>query len=151
LEKERDIQERYRVYEECESEYMQGRSVKEIGKRHGVEEWMLLDWEDRFSWKEKRLHFLASAGGAAAMIRDMMGRKVAAGYAAGGVDMGMVEDLAKIGKALTSLDSEGVGTAGVMAVIKDLSVWVRTAASSAEEYNLVSLYLQRYLQEVALK
>lgn len=85
------------------------------------------------------------------MVREMMGRKVASGYAVGELSMELVEEMGKLGKALSQLDSEGVGTAGVMAVIRDLSVWVRGAAKSAEEYNLVSLYLQRYLQEVALK
>lgn len=146
-----DIQVRYRKYEECESEYLRGREINDIAKRHGVEEWRVHEWEGRFSWREKRVHFLGSVQGASAMVREMMGRKVASGYAVGELSMELVEEMGKLGKALSQLDSEGVGTAGVMAVIRDLSVWVRGAAKSAEEYNLVSLYLQRYLQEVALK
>ena len=137
----------YRSYDEAESGYLSGKSLGELSSLLKLELSLLEEWRGRFLWDEKRIIYQSSGRGAAAIVRELMLRKVNGAQASQGVSMEMVDEIARISKSLRDLETDAVGTAGIMTVIRDLALWVRGRSRSPEEYHLVSLNLQGYLRE----
>jgi hypothetical protein len=144
---DRDRLDFYRCFNEAEDLYLIGCSLETISDRVKVTVKRLENWKERYVWETKKAAMMETPRGIGAMLREHLRVQVQEAMEKKELNPEKLEEIGRLTGLISKIEG---GSANILAatleVLKGFSVWLRKQCENADEYHLVSGWLQNYLR-----
>lgn len=132
--------------------YLGGLSLEQVAARLELTPGQVGRWATREQWPLRRQSRLGDPRGAAASLRQVLGRKVEQVLAAGQLDPAAADELAKIGATLARLEGTGYDLAAATVEVSErlaafAATWERDPARRAWLAELLAAFFRALEQE----